>query len=132
MTKIIDLDKQLGFADEPVHVRKVVLFGTEWTILCDVNTFALSNLTTGDPQAIVNFILGVIDPAQRNEFARAISAVPNLDVEKLSAIVGALVEVAAERPTSLPSASRPGAKSRTSAPKSRASTGATRVVRSTS
>jgi len=128
MAKILDLDADLGLDDEPVHTRQIKLLGRQWTLICDLNSYALSNMTTGDPGAIVEFLNGVILEEERSDFAKALSRVKNLTPEKLGAILGKLVEAAGERPTPPPSASPRGASKRTTTPKSAGATSKTRAV----
>jgi len=131
MTKIIDLDADLfGVDDEPTPTKQVKLFGREWTILCDLNSFSISALGSGDPSAIVNFLDGLIAEDQRVDFRLAISRVKNLTPEKLGKLINSLVEVVTERPTTPPSASLRGASKRVTAPKSRAASSSVRAVRS--
>lgn len=122
MTKpIIDLDEQLGFTvdAEPAATKKVRLFGRDWTINCGVNVYHLSAMANNDLAAIHQFFQGVIAPTEFDEFSHALSTVPNMDGEKLSKVVFAIFEAAAERPTKSPRASTPTATRRTSVPKSR-------------
>ena len=127
---ILDLDADLALEDdEPQHTKQFRLFGKDWTLVCDLNSFAMSDLTTGDPSAIVRFIDSVILPEQRVDFRTAMTNVKNLTGEKLGKILGALVEAASERPTTPPSGSSGGARSPTSRPKSVASSSRARVVR---
>ena len=130
MAKILDLDADLGLDDTPVHTRPIKLLGKEWTLICDLNSYALSNLTTGEPSAIVEFLNGVIIEEQRSDFAKALSAVPNLTPEKLGVILGKLVEAAGERPTKPPSASPRGVSSLTPTRKSVGVSSKTRAGRS--
>lgn len=116
--KVIDLDTELGldFTDE-VPIKVVKLLGREWRVLCSVNQFALGRLTSGDVGAWTGFIQGIIHADDRAAFTEALSTVPNLDVDKLIAIVSRLVEVIGERPTTPSSASSRTATRRTSARK---------------
>lgn len=139
MTKAapVDLDALLGLdaaslTSEPTHTKSVRLFGKEWTLVCDINSFALSNLTTGSVAAVPEFIKGLIHPDQWTEFASTMSQVKNLDAPMLGKILNVLVEAASERPTKQPSTSPRGGSTRTSGRKSQASTDSARVVRSTS
>lgn len=127
--KILDLDAQIGIDNTPSATKPFKLFGRTWTMMCDLNSFAMSDLTTGEPAAIVRFIDSVILPAERVDFRNAISSQPNLTAEKLGAILTALVEAAAERPTTPPSASSRGATNPTSPRKSAANSSVTRVAR---
>ena len=127
--KILDLDAEIGLDDTPSATKPFKLFGRTWTMLCDLNSFAMSDLTTGEPAAIVRFIDSVILPAERIDFRNAISSQPNLTAERLGKILTALVEAAAERPTTPPSASSRGATSQTSQRKSAGSSSATRAGR---
>lgn len=127
--KILDLDAQIGIDSTPSVTKPFKLFGRTWTLMCDLNSFAMSDLTTGEPAAIVRFMDSVILPDERVDFRNAISSQPNLSADKLAAILTALVEAAAERPTTPPSVSSRGATSQTSPRKSAASSSATRANR---
>lgn len=131
--KVIDLDAQLGFdePDEPLHTKTVSLFGREWTVVCDLNSFGMTAFMTGDVQGIVELLLGLVVEGERDDFVKALSRKRNLDAEKLRDIINALIEVAAEVPTKQPSASSRTATKRTSKPKSVASSSATRARAST-
>lgn len=120
--KILDLDAQLGIANEPVNTLPFRLFGREWTLLCDLNTFALSDLGTGDPAAVVRYMVSFVIDDERDDFRTALSSQPNMTVERLGEILTALTEAATERPTTPPSVSGPGRQSQTSPRKSAAST----------
>lgn len=118
---VIDLDAMLGDdEDGPIHTRPATLFGREWTIVCDVNTFGLAALTTGDPAAIIDFIRSVVHPDQVDDFMAAFRSQKRLSGDRLAKIVSALVEAASERPTKQPSVSSRGASKKTSAPRSTA------------
>lgn len=119
--KVLDLDTQLGLdLVSDVPTKKVTLFGREWTITCDVNSFALSDIMAGDAGGIARFLRGLIADEEADAFAAALSRVRNLDAEKLAALLNALVEVAAERPTESPSPVRRTAGKPTSVRKSAA------------
>ena len=130
MAKLLDLDLGLDLDETPVTTRPIKMFGQEWTLVCDLNSFALSNLTTGDPQALVQFLNSIIVEDQRVEFGKALSSVPNLTPEKLGTILGKLVEAAGERPTTQPSASQRGASNPRTSQKSAAGSSKARAVRS--
>ena len=118
--KVLDLDAQLGLdLSAPTETKKVKLLGREWTIVCDINSFAISDIMTGDAGGIARFIRGVVVEDEADAFAAALGKVRNLDAEKLGSILNALVEVAAERPTEQPSPARRTAGSQTSVQKSR-------------
>ena len=116
--KAIDLDAQLGFDSTPAPTKTVRLFGSEWTIICDVNSFALSDVMSGDAGGIARFIRGMVIEAEQDAFTRALAKVPNLDGEKLGKLLEALIEAAGERPTEQPSPARRTAGSQTSVQKS--------------
>jgi len=126
--KILDLDSELGIEDTPAYTKPFKLFGRTWTMMCDLNSFALSDLTTGEPAAVVRFIDSVILPAERIEFRNAISSQPNLSADRLGKILTALVEAASERPTTPQSDSSSGAAKKTSQRKSGASSSSVQAV----
>lgn len=132
--KILDLDAKLGFAasEAPVHVKQVRLFGAEWTIICDVNSFTLSRVMSGNPEAVVDFLINAVEESQRVAFVKVMSDQKDLSPERLGSILNAFVEVAAERPTTPPSASGSTPAKKTSGRNSGASTARRQVVRSTS
>jgi hypothetical protein len=121
MTKIIDLDEQLGFTvdQEPSATKKVRLFGRDWTINCGVNVYHMSAMANNDLAAVHQFFQQVVAHDEFDAFSSALSSIPNMDGDKLSKVVFAIFEAAAERPTKSPRASTPTATRRTSEPKSR-------------
>lgn len=125
--KIIDIDAELG-EDEPLVTKPIKLLGQQFDLVCDLNFFALGRLSSGNPEAIATMMTAMIAPADQARFAQAMSAKP-LSPERLDKILAAMVEAAAERPTTPPSASSAGGKNRTSVPKSRAATPPRRVAR---
>lgn len=127
--KTLDLDAAIGEIEEPQHTRPFKLFGKTWTLVCDLNSFALSDLATGEPAAIVRFLDSIVVPAERQEFRVALASQPNLPAERLGKILNALVEAATERPTTPQSASGSGRPNQKSVPKSAASSSRPRVVR---
>lgn len=116
--KPIDLDAQLGFDLTPAPTKPVRLFGSEWTIVCDVNSFAISDIMSGDSGGIARFIRGVVIESEQEAFTKALAKVPNLDGEKLGKLLEVLIEAASERPTESPSPVRRTAGSQTSVRKS--------------
>lgn len=119
--KAIDLDAQLGIDyDTPVPTKLIKMFGRQWNIKCDLNTFALSDVMSGDAGALARFIRNAVIDEEVADFAAALGKVPNLDAEMLGKILNALVETAAERPTVSPSPVRRTAGSQTSGRKSTA------------
>lgn len=130
MAKIIDLDAQLpAQPDAPLVTRKVKLFGEQWDVVCDVNSFTLASLITGDVQAYTEFLLSSVVDEQRAAMRRALTAQRGLDAERLASITNALVEVMSERPTESPSASSRTASNRTSSRKSAAASSSARAAR---
>jgi hypothetical protein len=112
--KTIDLDAELGFdLDEKIPTKKVRLLGREWTV-------AMAEIAAGDASGIAQFIVGIIAEDERADFTAALRSTPNMTGERLGGLLTKLVEVAAERPTELPSPSVRTAKKQTSAPRSRA------------
>lgn len=118
--KIIDLDAELDFEDEPVHTARVKLLGREWTVVCDLNSFAMAQIAGGDASGISKFLTGLIHPDEQEDFALTLSSAKNLNGDRLGKVLEKLVEVAGERPTEPPSPSLRTAKKQTSAPRSRA------------
>ncbi len=125
--KVQDLDADLGFAaplDEPTTTKTVKVFGTEIRVVCDVNTFGISNLTrTGAGTAeLMDFMKSMIHPEDWDKFAFVAGQSPSLagedGFENLTKLVTKLMEVAAERPTTRPSALPRGGSTRSSGRKS--------------
>lgn len=117
--KIIDLDSELGFEnDEPVPTKKIKLFGREWTIVCDLNTFTMADIASGDAGSIARFVRNIVVEDEQSDFSAALSAAKNMTGEKLGQLLAALIEAASERPTKSPSPSARTAKKKTSALKS--------------
>jgi len=120
--KIVDLDAQLGSEpDAPRHTARFRLFGRDWTMVCDLNAFAVSDMLTGEPAAIVRMIDSLVAEDERIDFRTAFASQPNLTAERLGQILNAMIEVAGQRPTTPSSISPRGGRSQTSRPKSAAS-----------
>jgi len=117
--KRTNLDDLLG-EEEPILTKPVTLFGREWDVVCGLNFFTLSSIGAGDNGAVARFLSNVVVASQRDDFASALSAQPNMDADRLGKLVNALVEVASERPTVLPSTSSRSVSKRTSGQKSAA------------
>ena len=118
---IVNFDDELGIsADEKPVVAKVafILFGREWTMYADVNSFSLSNVISGDPGAVSQFITNLIVEEQRNSFVDELSKVRNLDGELLGKILGKMIEAAGNGPSKPASPSRSTASKRTSSRRS--------------
>lgn len=127
--KVLDLDALIEFDETPVHTRKIKLFKQEWTMVCDVNAMAISDVVSGDPAALVRFFDSIIVDEERVAFRTAMTRVPNLDAETLLAIFSQLMEAAGERPTKPPSSSSGGATTKPPPRKSVASTSRTTARR---
>lgn len=119
--KIVDIDAELGDSDEVIHTKKIRLLGREWTIQCDLNTFAMSQIAAGDASGISRFISNLVIPEERDDFIETLSSAKNLSGERLGSILQKLIEVAGERPTEPPSPSLRTAKKPTSVRKSQGS-----------
>lgn len=130
--KAFDIDAELGLDIDqgPTHTTKIKLFGREWTMVCDVNTFSLGAIASGDLGAIIGLFRTMVAEDEWSDFGAAMAKVRNLDAEKLMGILNAMIEVAAERPTTPPSGSSVTPTKRTSSPRSGGGTSATRVVTS--
>jgi len=114
-SKVVDLDARLGFeADTPVHTKRVKMLGKEWTLVCDVNSFAVSDILSGDAGGIARFIKGIILPAEVDAFTAWLAKLPNFDGEKLGKLLNVMIEEASERPTVSPSPVRRTANKQTS------------------
>lgn len=135
--RTIDLDAELGLdgEPEPMHLKPIKILGIEVRVVCDLNSFGLTNLTSGDSGAIMKFLESMIHPEDWGAFVDAATKHPSLRGEAgnevLIKIINRLTEVAAERPTQRPSALPRGASTRLSKPKSAASTASARGKAST-
>jgi hypothetical protein len=115
----LDLDKELGFADdEPSETKKVRLLGREWTLVCDLNSFTIAQIVGGDTSAVSGFIIGLIAEDEQEDFGKALMKAKNMTGERLGLLLQKLIEAAGERPTEPPSPSRRTAKKPTSSLKS--------------
>lgn len=112
---ITDLDAELGLViKEPMPTKKVKMLGRQWTIICDLNSFSMAQIAGGEPGGISKFLTGLIAEEERDDFIDAMTNARGLDGEKLATLMTRLIEVASERPTESPSASRATARRRTS------------------
>jgi len=115
-TQITDLDSELGLVvKEAMPTKHVKILGRNWTIICDLNSFAMAQIAGGEPGGISKFLMGLVVEGEREDFSEALSSAKGLDGEKLASLMSRLIEVAAERPTVSPSASRSTARRQTSA-----------------
>ena len=132
MTKTLDLDAKLNFPDDgPLHTRDIILFGQEWTVVCDANSYALSALASGDVVAYRDYLVNTVIPEQREAMHNTLLRQRNLAPARYVAIVEAVFEVVSEVPTTRASASSRTPAKKTSARKSAAPSSAkARVVRS--
>jgi len=131
MTKALDLDAKLGFDDEPIHTKDIILFGQEWTVVCDANSYALSALASGDVTAYRDYLVNTVVPEQREAMHTTLLRQRGLTAERFVAIIEAVFEVVSEVPTTRASASSRTPAKKTSARKSAApSSSKARVVRS--
>jgi hypothetical protein len=120
--KIVDLDSELDSGeDEVLHTKKIKLLDKEWTIVCDLNTFAMAQIASGDAGGIATFIAGLVIEDERDEFVKTLAGARHLTGERLGAILNRLIEVAGERPTTQPSPSGRTVKKPTSVRKLQAS-----------
>jgi hypothetical protein len=135
MTKVLDLDAKLAFDDDtPIHTRDIILFGQEWTVVCDANAYALSALSSGDVTAYRDYLVNTVILEQREAMHTVLLRQRGLTAERFVAIIEAVFEVVSEGvPTTRASASsRTPAKktsSRTSAAPSSSKARAVRSVR---
>ncbi len=119
--KILNLDEMLDDEPaEPVHTRPFRLFGRDWTLVCDMNAFAVAEMMTGDAGGIVRFIDSLILEEERIAFRTALASKP-LSAERLNKIMDKMIEAAVEpHPTTPPSASSRTGRNQTSVRKSAA------------
>lgn len=117
-----NFDTELDLPKDSAPTIPFRCFGADWHLDTDVNAFTLSELSTGDTNALVTFIGGMIVEDEREAFLAALREVKGMNGERLGKLVGLMIEEASERPTQQPSASSRTASKRTSSPKSRAVT----------
>lgn len=127
MPKITDLDAKLddGKPRKTVPTKPVKLFGRVWNVRCDINSFAVAELAEGNISAISAYMRNTVVAEEADDFVKALIAEPDLDGERLSAILNALIEVQAERPTKQPSDFQRPAKKRAPVRKSTARSSST-------
>lgn len=125
--KIIDLDAELGFDDEPLFIKQVKVLGIEVRVVCDLNRFGLYNVTGDGATAgdLMKFLESMIHPEDWPGFASVASRSRALSGEKgdehLATLIQKLMAVAAERPTKQPSDLPRGGSTRSTGRKSAAS-----------
>ena len=125
-----DIDALLPEDEEEIPTKPIKLFGRIWTLLCDVNSFGIAALSSGDYTSLTPMMVGLIVESERAEFAAAFGKQRNMKPERLLKIFETMVEVASERPTKQPSASSRTAQTTRRAPKSAAGSSGRAVVRS--
>lgn len=132
--KVIDLDAELGITDVddgPQHIKKIKLLGLDIRVVCDLNSFGLTNVTSGkgDSGEVMLFLESMIHPDDWQAFAHTASLHPALKgeqgAERLSAMIRRITEVASERPTKQPSDLPRGGSTRSTGRKSTARTSST-------
>lgn len=131
MAKVIDLDRQVGDSEEPIHTVKIKLFQREWDVVCDVNSYALTALSSGDVEAYRDYLVNSVIDEQRSAMKEALLRQRGLTAERFMTIINAVMEVVMERPTKSASASSRTPTKRTSAPRSTGGSSKARVSRST-
>lgn len=134
--KVIDLDADLGFAEQPAHTVVVQVLGEEFTLNADLNQFALATIVDGGTvKDLVNFLRSLIVPGEWARFeatalaSQALRGDPGVD--NLIKLTRKLTEAVAGRPTKQPSASPRGGSNRSAKPRSPAATGSARGRTST-
>ena len=115
--KVIDLDLDLNEVEVPQFTKRVKILDREWTINCDINVFAVSQIASGEAMGIARFITNMVIPEQRDDFANMLATAPGMSADRLTVLLSRLIEVAGERPTESPSPSQRTAKTRPSARK---------------
>jgi hypothetical protein len=127
---LTDIDALLPEDEEEIPTKPIKLFGRDWTLLCDVNSFGIASLASGDFNTLTPMMLGLVVESERAEFAATFSKQRNMKPERLIAIFQAMVEEASERPTKRPSASSRTAQTTRQPRKSAAGSSGRAVVRS--
>lgn len=128
--KITDLDAQAPEADEDIPTKPIKLFGRTWDLLCDVNSYAIAALGSGDFTALTPMIDGLIAEDQRADFRKAFAGARGMTPERMLDIFRGMIETAAERPTTPPSGSSRTAATKRTGQKSAAGSSGRAVVRS--
>ena len=115
MAKIINIDDRIQErvgAPKEVPTQQVTLFGREWDVQVDLNSYTITAILAGDAAGYVSFLQNVVIPEQRRDFHQALAGQAGLTAERLLAIVEAIIEVAGgddgARPTKRSSGSSPG------------------------
>jgi len=100
---------KLAKANEAVIVvARIELFGITWNLIESANalhSFHMSNYGK-EPMAIINYMLSLVHPTQRDLFATTLEQQAALPVEIILDIFNAMMEAVANRPTS-PSPAKP-------------------------
>jgi hypothetical protein len=114
-----DFDKEFGFNDdEPANIKKIRLLGREWTVVCDLNSFAMAKIAGGDASGVADFLVNLLVEDEQEDFTKALANAKNMDGERLGKLLSRFIEVAGERPTERPSPSPRTAKRTTSSQRS--------------
>ena len=118
-SKTVNFDTELGMlVTEKMPTKKIHLLGRDWTIICDLNSFAMAQIAGGDAGGLAQFVANLFPEEDRDDFVKALAGAKGLTGEKLGALLAKLIEVAGERPTEPLSPSPTTGKRRTSTLKS--------------
>lgn len=103
---VVDLDalfaEKIAADESELEIVGVVkLFGVEWNLVTPANSFTIlrGGRMDEDPAVIAEVLVGLVHEDQRSAFTRALGRVKVLKTEMLLAILNAMYEVIAERPT---------------------------------
>jgi len=124
VAKAFDIDALLAdalaeAASKTVYI-KVKLFGREWRISSQINTFLALRAGEGDTKAFTEFLMNVAHPDERAEFQDALYRIEPLTADILLIIINNLMEAVANHPTKSSSGSSRTAKTSVAKPKSAA------------
>ncbi len=128
--KITDLDALNPEEEDAIPSKPIKLFGRTWHLLCDVNSYAIAALTSGDFTALTPMIDGLIVEDERVEFRKAFASARGMTPERMLGIFRDMIEAAAERPTTPPSGSSRTAATKRTGQKSAAGSSGRTAVRS--
>ena len=103
--KVTDIDAIVPAEPTGIPTKKIKLFGREWEVVCDINDYTMTAVATGDPKAFRDLLVNAVVDDQREEMHQELMRQRGMTTERFAAIVNAVLEVAAERPTTSPSAS---------------------------
>lgn len=120
--KVVDLDAlisgDIALALEDRQFIPVKLFGKEWRVSNQTNTFINLRAGEGDAKAFAEFIINIIHEDERQDFSTALMQADGITPEVLMKVINHLFEAVADHPTKSSSGSSRSAGTRAAKPKS--------------